>query len=95
MFVSVHADGYTPALAYLTVCASHVHVRVWRVAHGVRRREHYQWNMDIVGVAGVEAEAELLAALTTFFTRVGITSKDVGIKVSNRKVRGVAVRTGA
>ena len=51
-----------------------------------RRREHYQWNMDIVGVAGVEAEAELLAAITTFFKRLGITSADVGIKVSSRKV---------
>jgi hypothetical protein len=51
-----------------------------------RRREHYQWNMDIVGVEGVEAEAELLAAITTFFARLGITSKDVGIKVSSRKV---------
>lgn len=37
--------------------------------------------MDIVGVPGVEAEAELLAAITTFFARVGLTSADVGIKV--------------
>jgi histidyl-tRNA synthetase len=37
-------------------------------------------------VAGVEAEAELLAAITSFFTAVGITSKDVGIKINNRKV---------
>lgn len=51
-----------------------------------RRREHYQWNMDIVGMPGVEAEAELLAAITMFFSRVGLTSKDVGIKVSSRKV---------
>lgn len=51
-----------------------------------RRREHYQWNMDVVGVPGVEAEAELLAAITTFFARVGITAQDVGIKVSSRKV---------
>ncbi len=50
------------------------------------RREHYQWNMDIVGVPGVEAEAELLAAITLFFERVGMTSADVGIKVSSRKV---------
>ena len=42
--------------------------------------------MDIVGVPGVEAEAELLAAITLFFERVGITSKEVGIKVSSRKV---------
>eukprot|EP00873_Tetraselmis_striata_P015158 jgi/Tetstr1/435422/TSEL_024330.t1 len=51
-----------------------------------RRREHYQWNMDIIGVQGMEAEAELLAAITTFFQRVGLTSADVGIKVNSRKV---------
>eukprot|EP00240_Pyramimonas_obovata_P001447 CAMPEP_0118935674 /NCGR_PEP_ID=MMETSP1169-20130426/15770_1 /TAXON_ID=36882 /ORGANISM="Pyramimonas obovata, Strain CCMP722" /LENGTH=496 /DNA_ID=CAMNT_0006878733 /DNA_START=132 /DNA_END=1622 /DNA_ORIENTATION=+ len=59
--------------------------RYERMTRG-RRREHYQWNMDIVGVEGVEAEAELLAAITTFFSNVGITSKDVGIKINNRKV---------
>jgi histidyl-tRNA synthetase len=60
-----------------------------------RRREHYQWNMDIVGVPGVAAEAELLAAITTFFKRVGLTSADVGIKVSNRKVlQAVLERAG-
>lgn len=41
---------------------------------------------DIVGVPGVEAEAELLAAITTFFTRVGLGPADVGLKVSSRKV---------
>ncbi|EKX42834.1 hypothetical protein GUITHDRAFT_87963 [Guillardia theta CCMP2712] len=51
-----------------------------------RKREHYQWNMDIVGVKSITAEVELLAAITTFFTRVGITAKDVGIKVNSRKV---------
>ena len=34
----------------------------------------------------LQAEAELLSAIVMFFTRLGITSKDVGIKVSNRKV---------
>lgn len=46
-----------------------------------RRREHYQWNMDIWGVGGVEAEAELLAAIVAFFERVGLNSNDVGVKV--------------
>lgn len=59
--------------------------RYERMTRG-RRREHYQWNMDVVGVAGVAAEAELLAAITAFFTRVGVTAKDVKIKVNNRKV---------
>ena len=47
--------------------------RYERMTRG-RRREHYQWNMDIVGVEGVEAEAELLAAITDFFTRLGTVS---------------------
>ncbi|GLI62806.1 hypothetical protein VaNZ11_005555 [Volvox africanus] len=59
--------------------------RYERMTRG-RRREHYQWNMDIVGVAGVEAEAELLAAIVTFFERVGLSKDDVGVKVSSRKV---------
>lgn len=42
--------------------------------------------MDVVGVPGVEAEAELLAAVTSFFARVGLGPEDVGIKV------GVGVR---
>ncbi|KAJ7556169.1 hypothetical protein O6H91_05G072300 [Diphasiastrum complanatum] len=59
--------------------------RYERMTRG-RRREHYQWNMDIIGVPGIEAEAELLSALVTFFKNMGITSNDVGIKISNRKV---------
>lgn len=59
--------------------------RYERMTRG-RRREHYQWNLDVFGVAGPEAEAELLAALTTFFTRVGLGSAEVGIKISNRKI---------
>ena len=42
--------------------------------------------MDIVGCAGIAAEVELLSAVTLFFTNIGITSKDVGIKVNSRKV---------
>ncbi|KAL2635695.1 hypothetical protein R1flu_007174 [Riccia fluitans] len=59
--------------------------RYERMTRG-RRREHYQWNMDIIGVPGIEAKAEVLSAIVLFFSRLGITSKDVGIKISNRKV---------
>lgn len=51
-----------------------------------RFREHYQWNMDIIGVNSVSAEVELLAAIVSFFKRVGLTSKDVGIKINSRQV---------
>lgn len=61
--------------------------RYERMTRG-RRREHYQWNMDIWGVDGIEAEAELLSAMVTFFKNVGLTSDDVGIKVNSRNVIG-------
>ena len=61
--------------------------RYERMTRG-RRREHFQWNMDIWGVDGIEAEAELLSAMVTFFKRVGLTSEDVGIKVNSRGVLG-------
>ena len=60
-----------------------------------RRREHYQWNMDVVGVPGVEAEAELLAAVVSFFERVGLTSDDVVLRVSSRKVLQAAMEAAA
>ncbi|XP_019165964.1 PREDICTED: histidine--tRNA ligase, chloroplastic/mitochondrial-like isoform X2 [Ipomoea nil] len=59
--------------------------RYERMTRG-RRREHYQWNMDIIGVPDVTAEAELISSIITFFKRIGITSLDVGFKVSSRKV---------
>ncbi|KAH0915882.1 hypothetical protein HID58_030328 [Brassica napus] len=59
--------------------------RYERMTRG-RRREHYQWNMDIIGVPHVTAEAELISAIVTFFKRIGITASDVGFKVSSRKV---------
>ncbi|KAF2312181.1 hypothetical protein GH714_028394 [Hevea brasiliensis] len=58
--------------------------RYERMTRG-RRREHYQWNMDIVGVPEVTAEAELNSSIVTFFKRIGITASDVGFKVSSRK----------
>ena len=62
----------------------------WRFEHTVRgrKREHYQWNVDIIGVTSVVAEVELLHIITSFFGRVGIGSKDVGIKINSRKVLG-------
>ncbi|KAG0490073.1 hypothetical protein HPP92_006936 [Vanilla planifolia] len=65
--------------------------RYERMTRG-RRREHYQWNMDIIGLSEVRAEAELIHAIVLFFERLGITSSDVGIKVSSRKVLQAMLR---
>ena len=51
-----------------------------------RKREHYQWNMDVVGVDHVNAELELLAAACEFYRRVDLGPDIVGIKVNSRAV---------
>ena len=51
-----------------------------------RGREHYQWNVDIWGMRGVEADAELLSVLVHFFRAVGLKSDDLVIRISNRKI---------
>jgi len=51
-----------------------------------RKREHYQWNMDVVGVEHVNAELELLAAASEFFKKLGLGPDVVGIKVNSRAV---------
>ena len=57
--------------------------RYERMTRG-RRREHYQWNMDIWGEKGSAAEIELLSAVAFFFREVGLTPEDVGIKINSR-----------
>ncbi|KAJ8601917.1 hypothetical protein CTAYLR_008098 [Chrysophaeum taylorii] len=51
-----------------------------------RKREHYQWNMDIVGEKSVTAEVELLGAMCYFFRSLGLTEEDVRIRVNDRKL---------
>ena len=38
-------------------------------------REHYQWNMDIIGCKEITAEVELLSAAVEFFKSCGITKR--------------------
>ncbi len=55
-----------------------------------RKREHFQWNMDIVGQPGVAAEVELMAAQVAFLRRVGVAvdgpQPAVRLRVSDRRV---------
>jgi histidyl-tRNA synthetase len=50
-----------------------------------RLREHFQWNCDIIGEAGLGAETELLALLVQSFREVGLTAADIVIRVSDRQ----------
>ena len=57
--------------------------RYERMTRG-RRREHYQWNMDVWGEPGVTAEAELIAAAFALMDAVGLAPGDVRMRVNSR-----------
>jgi len=57
--------------------------RYERMSRG-RRREHYQWNMDIWGEPGVAAEAELIAAIFDLLDRLGLERGDVRVRINSR-----------
>jgi histidyl-tRNA synthetase len=51
--------------------------------------------MDIFGIPGVEAEAELLSAIVLSFQQMGLSAKDVGIKVNSRRIlNGLMTKVG-
>ena len=51
-----------------------------------RKREHYQWNVDVFGAEKVTSEIEIFMMIVEFFKRIGLTSNDVVLKVSNRMI---------
>jgi histidyl-tRNA synthetase len=51
-----------------------------------RLREHYQLNVDIFGVAEVTADAELVACAVDIMRAFGLTSNDVVVRVSDRRI---------
>ena len=53
-----------------------------------RKREHYQWNLDIIGEDSVLAEAEVIGAAVDALKRMGLTSADFKVRVSSRKFLG-------
>jgi histidyl-tRNA synthetase len=67
--------------------------RYERMTRG-RLREHYQWNMDIWGEAGVTAEAELIAALLTLLREIGLPAGTVKVRVNSRALLEESLRKG-
>jgi histidyl-tRNA synthetase len=51
-----------------------------------RAREFFQWNIDLIGVANPEADAELVAIIATFFRLVGLDPNQVVILVNDRQL---------
>jgi len=57
--------------------------RYERMTRG-RKREHYQWNADIIGEDSVSAEAELLAAAAAALNAMGMPANGYRVHINNR-----------
>src|ERR687886_2072071 len=57
-----------------------------------RLREHFQLNVDIVGEAGVSADAELLAVALEIMRAFGLTPDHVVARVSDRRLLAALLR---
>jgi histidyl-tRNA synthetase len=51
-----------------------------------RLREHYQWNVDIVGEPDVAADAEIVAIAVEALRQLGLTSEDVVVRFNDRRL---------
>jgi histidyl-tRNA synthetase len=67
--------------------------RYERMTRG-RRREHFQWNMDVWGEPDVTAEAELIAAIFELLDRLGLGRGDVKVRISSRSLLEETLRAG-
>ena len=50
-----------------------------------RKREHYQWNVDIIGEDSILAEVEVIGAAVDALRRMGLSSDDFKVHVSSRR----------
>ncbi len=50
-----------------------------------RLREFFQWNIDIIGVDDVLADAEVIFTTIDYLRQIGLTSKDIKVKISSRE----------
>ncbi len=57
-----------------------------------RLREFFQWNIDIIGVDDVLADAEVIFTTVDYLRDIGLTQRDVRVKISSRKLLSAGLR---
>jgi histidyl-tRNA synthetase len=89
--VMARAGGLRMPVRWFTITQNW---RYERMTRG-RRREHFQWNMDIWGEPDVSAEAELAGAMFAAFDALGLPRGDVKLRVNSRSLLEEGLRHGA
>jgi histidyl-tRNA synthetase len=67
--------------------------RYERMTRG-RRREHYQWNVELVGEPSVTAEAELISAIFCLLDAIGLPRGTVSMRINSRALLEESLRQG-
>jgi histidyl-tRNA synthetase len=57
-----------------------------------RLREFFQWNIDIIGVDDVLADAEVIFCTLDYLQEVGLTPNDIVVRISSRKMLAALLR---
>jgi len=57
-----------------------------------RLREFFQWNIDIIGEDSVLADAEVIFTTVDYLREVGLTPKDIKVKISSRKLLSAVLK---
>jgi histidyl-tRNA synthetase len=57
-----------------------------------RLREFFQWNIDIIGEDSVLADAEVIFTTVDYLREVGLTPKDIKVKISSRKLLAAVLK---
>ena len=57
-----------------------------------RLREFFQWNIDIIGVDQPLADAEIIFTTVDYLRNVGLTPKDVKVRISSRKLLAAVLK---
>src|SRR4030042_1475547 len=57
-----------------------------------RLREFFQWNIDIIGVDDVLADAEVIFCALDYLRQVGLTPDDIVVRISSRKLLSAVLK---
>jgi histidyl-tRNA synthetase len=58
-----------------------------------RLREFFQWNIDIIGVDDVLADAEVIFCAVDYLQEAGLTSDDIVVRISSRQMLAALLKT--
>lgn len=59
-----------------------------------RLREFFQWNVDIIGIDDIQADAECIFVAADFLREVNLTSDDACVRIGSRPITVAALKAG-